>query len=394
MAKGIDTIPSTLSPKNLEEIIRVYHIDPLFRPRLPKNGETMLTPPSGFVGVYNIFMRAGLRFPAFPFLRVILSHYRLRLGQITPNSFRKIMCFILLHRALGLKLSLTIFRYFYVLKPNGDWVTISLRQGMDDMIGGLPSSVRCWKDEYFFVSSEVLGKELVPADDAACGTMDSPPFLSPEEATVAELLSQHWVKWIDPDEIILAMAGLSPKWESMGKRPTLSAGGQAVSLLDRLMRKEYPHPLSITEDPFLPEARKVLTGTSVTRSGDGLSVPVNFEVKSTVPDNFRLSGMKRSLESTSPITGSRTGGVDRSFSSSGDTEPIDVESVPDDGLVRTSYRVRRRMDSLLKKGVSSQPSSSSLSYSSPSGNVVKVISPFFFLVFLLVCLELLAHPLI
>ena len=188
MSKKIDVIPSTLSPKNLEEIGRVYHIDPSFHPRLPENGQTILTPPDGCVGVYAIFMRAGLRFPVFPFLRVILSHYRLRLGQITPNGFRKIMCFVLLHPTLGLKLSLTIFRYFYVLMPSGDWMSMSLRHGVDDMIEGLPSSIKHWKEEYFFVDSKALGKELVLADDTPRGP-DSHPSLSPDEMKVAELLS-------------------------------------------------------------------------------------------------------------------------------------------------------------------------------------------------------------
>ena len=179
MSKRIDAIPSTLSPKNLEKIIRVYHIDPSFHPRLPENGETILTPPSGFVGVYNIFMRAGLRFPAFSFLGVVLSHYRLQLGQVTPNGLRKIMCFVLLHRALGLKLSLKIFRHFYVVMPSGDWVSMSLRHGLDDMIEGLPSSIKHWKEEYFFVDAKALGKKLIITDDAPRGP-DSHPSLSAE----------------------------------------------------------------------------------------------------------------------------------------------------------------------------------------------------------------------
>ena len=92
-------------------------------------------------------MKVGHQFPAFSFLGVILSDYKLRIGQITPNGFRKIMCFVLLHRALGIKLSLKTFRYFYVVMPSGDWVSISLRHGLDDMIEGLPSSIKQWKEK-------------------------------------------------------------------------------------------------------------------------------------------------------------------------------------------------------------------------------------------------------
>ena len=380
MVKKIDVIASTLSPKNLEEIGRIYHIDPSFHPRLPGNGETILAPPDGFIGVYSIFMRAGLRFPVFPFLRTVLSHYQLRLGQITPNGFRKIMCFVLLHRALGLELSLNIFRYFYVLVPSGDWFSMSLRYGVDDMIVGLPNSIRHWKDEYFFVDSKVLGEKLVLEGVTLRGP-DSPPFLTPEEMEVAELLSRHRVKWIDPDEVVLAMAGLSPTWDATGNRPILSAGGQVVSLLDRLLLKEYPYPLVVTEHPFLLEAEKVSDEISVVQPGDGLAPPAEPEVKSVVLDIARLSdmrslgkGMKRPLESTLPAIDSQMGGGNRGLCSPSGL--IDVDLVPDESLSRASYRIRRRMNARLKKDVPFHPSPSNPSEPSPSGKVVKVASLF------------------
>ena len=86
--------------------------------------------------------------------------------------------------------------------------------------------------------------------DEPTGGPDNPPSLNEEEMRVAELLFGHCVKWVDPNEVVLAMAGLSPKWASTGKYPTLTAGNQTVSLLDRLFRKEYAHPLSITEIPM------------------------------------------------------------------------------------------------------------------------------------------------
>ena len=103
------------------------------------------------------------------------------------------MCFVLLHRALGLKLSLKKFRHFYVIMPSGDWVSISLRHGVDDMIEGLPSSIKHWKEEYFFVDAKALGKKLAITDDTPRGP-DSPPVLTAAEMKIAERLSQHCVK--------------------------------------------------------------------------------------------------------------------------------------------------------------------------------------------------------
>ena len=162
------------------------------------------------------------------------------------------------------------------------------------------------------------------------------------------------------------MAGLSPKWDSTGKRPTLSTGGQAVSLLDRLSRKEYLHPLLITDNPFLPEAEKALDETSATQSGDSSAPRAESEVKSTAPDTSDLSdtlplvkSMKHILRNTPSRIGSQMGGSKRSLSGSGEVEPIDVESLPEKDFSRENRCVRRRMTSQPEKSASSQPSPSS-----------------------------------
>ncbi|CAH1421383.1 unnamed protein product [Lactuca virosa] len=65
---NIHTIKSRLSQKTLVDIVKKYHIDPEFRPCLPKPGNTIVDAPKGFVGVYLVFFRYGLRLPTFDLL--------------------------------------------------------------------------------------------------------------------------------------------------------------------------------------------------------------------------------------------------------------------------------------------------------------------------------------
>ena len=370
MSRKNNLIPSSLSPKNLEEISRVFHIDACYHPCLPKDGETILNPPTGSLGVYYIFLKAGLRFPVFPFLNVVLSHYRLQLGQLTPNGFHKIICFVLLHRALGLELSLTLFRYFYIIMPSGNWVSMSLRHGLVDMIEGLPSSIKHWKEEYFFVDEKALGERLVAIDEPTRGP-DSPPSLTEEEMRVAELLSGHCVKWVDPDEVVLATAGLSTKWASTGKYPTLTAGNQTVSFLDRLFRKEYPHPLSITEIPMPVQPDQNPLAASATHSA-GSSIPrVESEVKTSTPSDSDLSdtmplskSMKHVLRNTHAWVGAKSGGRHkRGLYASSEQNPIDVDDLPES-------RLRRRMGPLREKSITSRTEPSS-----PSSESTQKVDP-------------------
>lgn len=123
-------------------LVQKYHIDTKFHHRLPEASDAIIDAPEGFVGVYKVFFKSGLRLPYFDFVETVLDYYGLHITQIIPNGFRKVLCFTLLYVALDVLPSITLFRYFYLPMSNGDWVSFSLHHGLVELCDGLPNSIK------------------------------------------------------------------------------------------------------------------------------------------------------------------------------------------------------------------------------------------------------------
>ncbi|KAL4568738.1 hypothetical protein LXL04_024353 [Taraxacum kok-saghyz] len=210
----MENVNCSLTDDNLNEIRDIFKIDPSLQLVFPTSGQTIKTPPEGFVCIYHQFLKAGLRFPVFDFLKTVLSHYNLHIAQLTPKSFRKIICFVMLSRALGVLPSLTVFRHFYVTLNAGDWVSFTRRQGIDDICDGIPSSIKKWKPEFIFVDAKEL-KPDIDFGDHKNRAVDHPPELTAAQHVLVDQMVANPVKWSDPDELMLRMAGLSTYWTKL-----------------------------------------------------------------------------------------------------------------------------------------------------------------------------------
>ncbi|KAL4578389.1 hypothetical protein LXL04_014512 [Taraxacum kok-saghyz] len=242
----MDNVTCSLTPDNLDEIRENFKISPSLQLILPTDNQTIKTPPKGFVGIYHQFLKAGLRFPVFAFLKTVLQHYNIHIAQLAPNSFRKIISFVMLSRALGVIPSLTLFRHFFVTLVTGDWVTFTRRQGLDDICDGLPTSIKRWKPEFLFVSDKEFSADMVFGEHKN-RAVDHPPELTAEQKVLSDQMVVNAVKWSDPDEVMLGMAGLSTYWAGLGKQPILVIGGKTVTLLDRLQRKKFKGATEVLE---------------------------------------------------------------------------------------------------------------------------------------------------
>ncbi|CAH1446924.1 unnamed protein product [Lactuca virosa] len=109
----IRTVKSKLTVRTMGMLVRKYDIDPQFHPRLPEANEAITDAPEGLVGVYLVFFKSGLRLPAFDFLETALDYYGLHIALITPNGFRKILCFTLLCVTLDVSSAINLFGHFY-----------------------------------------------------------------------------------------------------------------------------------------------------------------------------------------------------------------------------------------------------------------------------------------
>ncbi|CAH1422237.1 unnamed protein product [Lactuca virosa] len=107
-------------------------------------------------------------------------------------------------------------------------------------------TVRTMKEEFFFVHSSAFSGPIA-YDATADKVVDPIPELSPDEQLIMERLSDNFVRWVDPDEAILGMAGVSPHWNRLGKKLVEVFEGKNVTLLDRLHQKKFVNTTLVTE---------------------------------------------------------------------------------------------------------------------------------------------------
>ncbi|KAL4567937.1 hypothetical protein LXL04_023533 [Taraxacum kok-saghyz] len=233
----MDSVTCSFTSDNFDEIIENFKICPTLQLMIPAPNQTIKTPPEGFVGIYHQFLKAGLRFPVFTFLKTVLQHYNLHIAQLAPNSFRKIISFVMLSWALGVVPSLTLFRHFFVTLVTGDWVTFTRRQGLDDICDGLPTSIKRWKPEFLFISDKEFSADMI-FGEFKNRAVDHPPELTAEQKVLADQMVVNVVKWSNPDEVMLGMAGLSTYWTSLEVLEGPISGFFRPSVVDTALEEE------------------------------------------------------------------------------------------------------------------------------------------------------------
>ncbi|CAH1437688.1 unnamed protein product [Lactuca virosa] len=156
-----------------------------------------------------------------------------------PNSFLKMTFFFMLYSALDIVRSLNLFCHFYVTMSSGGWLSYTLHHGLVNLGDGLTTSIKRWKEDFFFVHASTFAVHMtygVSADRVA----DATPELSDDERDIIDRLFVNYVKWSDPNETMLGMASLSSHWNKLRKRPLHTIGGK---LLSGCIRSGSPVPV-------------------------------------------------------------------------------------------------------------------------------------------------------
>ncbi|CAH1426459.1 unnamed protein product [Lactuca virosa] len=122
-----------------------------------------------------------------------MDYYGLHIAQITPNGFRKILCFTLLCVAMDVSPAINLFCHFYIPMSNEDWVSFSLRHGLVEICDGLLTFIKYWKEEFFFVHASSFSGSM--AYDATTDRVTDPVSkVSPDEKLITERLSDNFVQ--------------------------------------------------------------------------------------------------------------------------------------------------------------------------------------------------------
>ncbi|GKV27811.1 hypothetical protein SLEP1_g36935 [Rubroshorea leprosula] len=109
-----DCAPSISGYKRLEEMVRAYHIPKTILLRTGGQNERACTVSrTGWIPVYADHFDAGLRFPLPGLIFDLLVDYELALMQLTPNSIRFIIGFMLLCARLEVPAKAIVFRSLF-----------------------------------------------------------------------------------------------------------------------------------------------------------------------------------------------------------------------------------------------------------------------------------------
>ena len=148
---GSEAYPSTLTPKKVASLCQKFNLGDEVGACAPDENHNINSNPEHMVGIYKNFLQAGLRFPISVFLSKFLRHYRISISQLSPNGYRKLLCFELLCRALHLRPCKKLFRYFYHIAASDEWFTFSIRSKREHVVSGLKPYNKKWMNKFFWI---------------------------------------------------------------------------------------------------------------------------------------------------------------------------------------------------------------------------------------------------
>ncbi|KAK2976949.1 hypothetical protein RJ640_028752 [Escallonia rubra] len=153
-----------MSTEDLQDLLREYPLPEGWYARLPGLGEPANYGTKFETGVYEEQVKSGYRLPLHPFALRFFEHYRMALGQLVSNGWRKLVSLIYLVQTSGYKPDATDFMrvFFEICFVKGvancpGWYYIHSRQRL---LKGGPKSNKGWHSRYFFVGRLDKGELL------------------------------------------------------------------------------------------------------------------------------------------------------------------------------------------------------------------------------------------
>ncbi|KAL4571396.1 hypothetical protein LXL04_018155 [Taraxacum kok-saghyz] len=320
-SKGPDSILCDLTPQKLEDIASTFGGLRSLDLALPDYDRSVLNPPAGRVAVYHHHLKGGLRLPLKSFIADVVQYFKVHVLQLAPNAMRKVVCFILISRILGVLPSLQVFCYFYIASPQGGWISISKRPFVNELCLGLSNSLKKWKPEFFFVKSEAYPFPMT-ISDLSSRKSDPIPELTANERVLVDRYSSYALWWTDPDEVILGLAGLSPYWDSLDPKPSLLVDGVEAGLAQRLTLGRDV----IDVRPSSPLRPTPVDNVEPTSSLNSSTFTVAGDKPAVADDKHAVVGGRRSIRGKG--VPSKPATRKRRYISSSNPEKTGIEEIP------------------------------------------------------------------
>ncbi|GJZ59396.1 hypothetical protein Tco_0615212 [Tanacetum coccineum] len=133
------TYTSTLTTKELKEVVIEYCIPLDLHPRLPPPKLTMDKLPSKYIGIYvEQLEQGGLRIPFSAFFLVVIKHFKVYVSQLVPIGVNRVVLFEIRCRSLNINATVSLFQVFYKLCKQGHWFSFENKTGV--------RSKKCFKE--------------------------------------------------------------------------------------------------------------------------------------------------------------------------------------------------------------------------------------------------------
>ncbi|KAK0606502.1 hypothetical protein LWI29_038413 [Acer saccharum] len=173
-----DVEPNVIGPEEVTKYLRRFDLDSDRISLVPAEGRAAWNPPPGHVAVYGAMLTCGVTLPFQPFITWFLAEARLAPAQLTPNSYRILMCmWHMWHRMKRPPPTPREIRHFYSLRPVGktgiyflqssqpeSWILKNVvvkgeiepttEEKMKGFVWGFPTSNKFWKNSWFFVGKD------------------------------------------------------------------------------------------------------------------------------------------------------------------------------------------------------------------------------------------------
>ncbi|KAK0586984.1 hypothetical protein LWI29_015697 [Acer saccharum] len=173
-----DVEPNVVGPDEIMRYMRRFDLDSNEISLIPAEGRAAWNPPPGHVAIYGSMLTCGVTLPLQPFITWFLAEARLAPAQLTPNSYRILMCmWHMWHRMKRPPPTPREVRHFYSLRPVGKtgiyflqsnqpkfWIPKDVvvkgsvepttDEKMKGFVWGFPTSNKFWKNSWFFVGKD------------------------------------------------------------------------------------------------------------------------------------------------------------------------------------------------------------------------------------------------
>ncbi|RWW64684.1 hypothetical protein BHE74_00028058 [Ensete ventricosum] len=205
---------SEITQPDLESCRTKYSVPLQYHLSLPGHHMRPYLPEAPWAFMYTDAFDAGLRLPLHPFVLECLSYWGIALPQMVPSSWRYVVVFVGECALHGIRPTLTLFHYFFLLEQAKGLYDIKSKRGL--RIDKLPKPAEGWMRRYCLVR----GEEMWPFNHVWTTIVvpqDIPGLSNLEAVQVGQLRSilesTSMIKAMD--ESWLVRAGLSPSQEEM-----------------------------------------------------------------------------------------------------------------------------------------------------------------------------------